>query len=172
MQSSPTTQTQSLGPRWDYSRLHPILTTPLINPSSEGRYEDWSVLGHSSSHFDIHIYGSRGSPGFTSRVDKSLVCFHASSYYDTACQLLHRTYLHHLRHLSDQNTLYITRLSILSTRIYSSSYSATIDWTMRMLGTTELGGASSLMFVEDGVTSYTPRHSTLVCIFSARMAPL
>ena len=35
----------------------------------------------------------------------------------------------------------------------------------------DLGGASFLMFVKDGVTSYTTPHSTLVCIFDAPMAP-
>ena len=41
-----------------------------------------------------------------------------------------------------------------------------------MTGTSDLGGANSLMFVEDGVTLYTLRHSIWVCIFYARLAPL
>ena len=37
---------------------------------------------------------------------------------------------------------------------------------------TDLGGASSLMSVEDGATSSTNAHSTWVCILDAPMAPL
>ena len=59
-----------------------------------------------------------------------------------------------------------------STMMYFSAYSNYIDWMTRMLGMTDLGGARSLMFVDDGVTSYTPRHSTWVCIFYAPMALL
>ena len=35
-----------------------------------------------------------------------------------------------------------------------------------------LGGASSLKFVDDGVTSYTAWRSTWTCTFCALMAPL
>lgn len=82
MQSCPTTQ--SLGSRWNLCHLCPILTSPLNNPSLEGTFEDWTVLDHPSSHFiDIHVYDSRGSPGFTTSLAKSLVCFYASNSYDT-----------------------------------------------------------------------------------------
>ena len=63
------------------------------------------------------------------------------------------------------------QLSIGSTMTYSSTYSTSIDWILRIVGIADLGGASSLMFVEDGVTSYTNPHSTWVCKFNAPMAP-
>ena len=37
---------------------------------------------------------------------------------------------------------------------------------------TDLGGASSLMFVKDGVTSYMNLHSTWACTLNALMAAL
>lgn len=150
--------TQRLRSRLHHSRLRPIETTSLLNPTPETFEEH---LGR-PSFIDTDICNSQGSPGFTSSLVQSLpvVCFHTSSYNDSLCKLFHRTFLRHLRHLSDQDTLCITRPSILSTRIYCWSYLATIDWTMKMYGTTELDGAISLMYVEDGVTSYTPRHIT------------
>ena len=155
--------------RLNHSYLRPIITTPSANPSSVGAFEDWTVLSHPTLHsINVHIYDSRGSPGSTS----SLVCFHASNYSDIARKLLHRTYLHRLQHPSDQDIPCYTRLSIHSTMRYSWAYSTTIDCMTNIPGMSDWGGASSLVFVKDGVASYTPRHSTLVCIFDAPMAPL
>jgi hypothetical protein len=109
-------------------------------------------------HIATHVFKSQGFPGFTNSL--LVVCFYAHSYSDTSRKPPHRTYLHRLQHLSGLGTLCITRLSIRSTTIYSSSHLATIEWSMKIIGMIELGGANSLMFVEDGVTSYTPRHST------------
>ena len=68
--------------------------------------------------------------------------------------------------------MYLTLLSIVSTMIYSLAYSTTTDWMRRMAGMTDLGGASSLMFVKDGVILSTNAHPTWVCIFDApRAAP-
>jgi hypothetical protein len=68
--------------------------------------------------------------------------------------------------------MYLMLLSIASTMIYSLAYSTAIDWTMAIIGMSDLGGAISLMFVKDGVTSSTNVHSTWVCILNAPMAPL
>ena len=68
--------------------------------------------------------------------------------------------------------MYHTRLSIGLTKIFSSAYSTTIGWMRRMAGIPDLGGASFLMFVKDGGTSYMNSHSTWVCIFNAPMVPL
>jgi hypothetical protein len=60
------------------SCLRPIVTTPPADPSSEGTFEDWTVLSHPASHtINIHLYGPRGSPGSTG----TLVCF-TPSYSD------------------------------------------------------------------------------------------
>ena len=61
--------------------------------------------------------------------------------------------------------------SIGSTMIYFSEYSTAIDWMRTMVGITDLGGASSLTCVKDGVTLSTNAHSTWVCILNAPMAP-
>ena len=154
--------------RLNHRCLRSIVTTPPTNPSSDKTFEDWTALCRPASHsIDIHIDGLWGSPGSTS----SPVCFHASSFTETVRKLLHRTYLHRLQRPSDLNIGCYTRLSIRSRMIHSCAYSTTIDWRMRMAGTNELGGASSLMFVEDGVSSYTHRHSTWVCIFNVPKAP-
>ncbi len=66
-------------PRLNHSYLRPIVTTPSANPTSDGAFEEWTVLSRPASHsINIHIYGSRGSPGSTS----SLVCFNTSIYSD------------------------------------------------------------------------------------------
>jgi hypothetical protein len=141
--------------RESHSRFRPITS---VNPSWEEKFEGWTALNRPTLHrIAIHIYESRGLPGFMNSLPA--VCFYAQSYSDTSRKPVHRTYLRRLQHLSGLGTLCITRLSILLTTIYSSSHSATIEWTMRVLGMTELGGANSRMFVEDGVTSYTLRHS-------------
>jgi hypothetical protein len=155
--------------RSNHCFLRPISTTPPANPSLEGTFEDWAVLSRPASRsVNIHIYRLRGSLESTS----SLVCFPESSHSGTARKPLHRTYLHRLRHPGDQGTTYYTRLSICSTMTYSLAYSTTIDGMTRIPGMTDSGGAISLIFVEDGVSFYTHRHSTWVCIFYARMAPL
>ena len=56
--------------------------------------------------------------------------------------------------------MYNTLLSIGWTMIYSSAYSTAIDWIMSVIGMSDLGGASSLKFVKDGVTLSTIAHST------------
>ena len=66
--------------------------------------------------------------------------------------------------------MYSTLLSTGSTMIYSSAYSTSTDWIRRTAGITDLGGASSLMFVKDGVTLSTNAHPTWVCILNAQMA--
>ena len=155
--------------RWDRRCLRSIITKPLANPSSYGEFEDWTILSRRPSHsFDIHIYVLRGSPAST----RSLVCFHASGFTETVRKLLHRTYLHRLQRPRDLTLGCYTRLSIRSKMIYSWAYSTSIDWLVRMFGMGELGGANPLMFVGDGVTSYTSRHSTWVCIFYAPKVPL
>ncbi|KAH9023012.1 hypothetical protein EDB84DRAFT_1509555 [Lactarius hengduanensis] len=140
--------------RLNHRYLRPIVTTSSADRSA-GIFDDWKPLNRLASHFiNIHIYDSRGSPGSIN----SLVCFNTS--VPPVLKLLHRTYLHPLQHPSNQNTLFYTRTLIHSTMIYSSVYSTTIDWTRRTLGMTDLGGASSLMFVGNGDTWYTPRQST------------
>jgi hypothetical protein len=53
--------------RLNHCCLRPIITTPLTNPSSDGAFEDWTVLSHPAPHsIDTHIYGLRGSPETTS----------------------------------------------------------------------------------------------------------
>ena len=91
--------------RLNHRCLRPIVTIPSANSSSDGEFEDWTALSCLTSHStDIHIYELWGSPASTS----ILVCFHASSLSDTACQRLHRTYLHRKLHRlqrpSDLNT--------------------------------------------------------------------
>ena len=136
--------------------LRPITS---VKPSLEGKSKGWTAMSRPALHrIAIHIDESQGFPGFTNSAP--MVCFCADSYSNVSREPLHRTYLHLLQHLSGQDTLCITRPSILSTMIYSLSHSITIDWMTRMLGMTELDGANSLMFVKDGVTSYSLRHST------------
>jgi hypothetical protein len=91
--------------RLNHSYLRPIVTTPSTDPSSEGTFEDWTVLGHPASHsINIHIFGPRGSP-----LSTALVCLNTSSHSDTSLRLLHRTYLHR-QHPSDQDTACYTQL--------------------------------------------------------------
>jgi hypothetical protein len=45
------------------------------------------------------------------------------------------------------------QLFIGSMTTYSLAYSTAIGWTTPLLGMTDLGGPSSLMFAKDGVTS-------------------
>jgi hypothetical protein len=74
--------------------------------------------------------------------------------------------------------MYSTLPSIGSTMIYSSAYSIAIDWILQIMGMTDvrgianLGGASSLMYLRDGVTSSSNVHSTWVCISDAPMVLL
>jgi hypothetical protein len=68
--------------------------------------------------------------------------------------------------------MYCTLQSIGSTMIYSSAFSTAIDWMMSIFGTSNFCGASSLMFVKDGVTSSTNAHFTWVCTLNAPMVPL
>ena len=58
-----------------------------------------------------------------------------------------------------------------STMIYSWEYSTAIDWMRTMVGMSDLGGASSLKFVKDGVILCTTTLSTWVCILNVPMAP-
>ena len=58
-----------------------------------------------------------------------------------------------------------------STMIFFSAYSTAIDWMRTMVGMSDLGGASSAMFVKDGVALFTNAHPTWVCILNAPMAP-
>jgi hypothetical protein len=93
----------------DHSFLRPIRTTSSPDPSSERKFQDWTVLSDPNSHsitMQIHILRlSPGSPGSLG----TLVCFNMSSSSDTACKLLCRTYLHR-QHPSDQDTAHYTRL--------------------------------------------------------------
>ena len=74
--------------RLNHRSLRSIVTTPLVNPSSDGEFEDWTALSRPASHsIEIHISGLRGYPGSTS----SLVCFPASCFTDTAHKPLPRT---------------------------------------------------------------------------------
>ena len=144
--------------RLNHRRLQPIVTAPRA-------FEDWTVLSHPASHYVyIHIHCSQAPTSHP-------VCFNASIYSDTADELLYRTWLHRHQHPLDQGTSFYTRLSIRLTMIHSSAYSITIGWITGMLGMTNLGGASSLMFVKDGVTSYTNQQSIWVCRSYARKAP-
>jgi hypothetical protein len=157
--------------RLKHSCLHPIVTTPPTNPSSDGAFEDWTVLSCLASHsIDTHIYALQGSPGSTS----SPVCFYVSGFSATSCEPLCRTYLHLLQRPSDLSTEFYTtaRLSIRFTTIYSWVYSNTTDWQTRMFGMSDLDGASSPTFVGDGVSLYTLRHSTWACILYAHTVPL
>jgi hypothetical protein len=149
--------------------LRPITTAPLSDSTTRVTLEDWTVLDRPASHpINIHIYCSRRSPGSTT----SSVCFHSYIYSDCTHKLLHRIYLHRLQHRSDQDTAFYTRLSIRSRMIYSLAYLTAVDWMTRFLGMANWDGALFLVFVEGGVTSCTPRHSTSVCILYARMALL
>lgn len=157
--------------RLNHSYLRPIITTPSANCLSDGAFEDWRALSRPVSHsIDIHIYGLRGSPGYTS----SLVCFRASSFSDISCKPLRRTYLHRLQRPSDLSTGCYTRLglSICLTMMYSWVYSTSTDWQTSIFGITDLGGARSLTFVGDGVGFYLIRYPTWVCIFIAHTVPL
>ncbi|KAF8268652.1 hypothetical protein EI94DRAFT_1700067 [Lactarius quietus] len=50
--------------------LRPIATTTLNDSPTRVALEDWTVLSRPASHpINIHIYGSRGSPGSTSDLD-------------------------------------------------------------------------------------------------------
>ncbi|KAH9021822.1 hypothetical protein EDB85DRAFT_2293351 [Lactarius pseudohatsudake] len=56
--------------RLNYGCLRPIVTTPSVDPSSEGSFEDWTVLSHPASHSNnIHIYGPRGTLRSTTTLD-------------------------------------------------------------------------------------------------------
>jgi hypothetical protein len=157
--------------RLNHRCLPPVVITPSADPSAEGTFEDWTILSHPASRLiNIHIYGLRGPAG--SKSSLVTVGFNASSYSDSSLELLYRTHLHLLQQLNDQGTTCDTQLSIRSSMIYFSAYSTTIGWTMIMLGTSNLGGASFLRFVKDGVISYTNRHSTWVCISNVPMATL
>ena len=137
------------GSRLNHTYLPPIVTTPLVNLLLDEAFEDWTALIHLSHTINIHIYGLRGSHESRS----ILVCFRASSFSDTTYQSLHRTHLHHLQCQSDLNTRYYTShgLSVYLTMIYSWIYSTTTEWLTRIPGMSDLGGASSLTFVRDGV---------------------
>ncbi|KAN0137495.1 hypothetical protein V8E53_004546 [Lactarius tabidus] len=53
----------------NHTYLRPIVTQ-LAHPSPDRTLEDWTVLSRSASNsIDIHIYGLRGSPRFTSSLD-------------------------------------------------------------------------------------------------------
>ena len=54
--------------------------------------------------------------------------------------------------------------------VYSSAYSTATEWMRGTTGITDLGGASSLMFVKDGVALLMNAHPTLVFIFNAPKA--
>jgi hypothetical protein len=158
--------------RLNDSNLWPIITTPSANPSSDGAFEDWTILSHPAPHsIDVHIFGLRGSPGYTNSLVGFLSC--ASGISDTSCKPLCRAH-RRLQRPSDPSTEYYTRvrLSVCLTMIYSWLYSTTTEWKTSMLGMFNLDGARSLTFVRDGVSSFTPRHPTSVCIFYAHMAPL
>ena len=92
--------------RPNHGCLRPIVTTSRADSSSEGTFQDWTILSHPASHsINIHIYGPGRSPESTS----TLVCFNTSSYSDTARKLLCRVFPH-LRHPSDQDTPCFTRI--------------------------------------------------------------
>ena len=134
--------------------LRPVVTTPTVDDSSEGSFEDWTVLSHPESHCtNIHIYGPGGS------TISCLECYNKSIYSNPSSKPSHRTQLRRLQHLSDQDTVYYMLLSMSSTKIYSSPYLTIIDLMKRTLGTSDLAGASSFMFVKAGVSSYTNRQS-------------
>jgi hypothetical protein len=152
----------------NHTYLRPIVTQ-LANPSSDGTFEDWTILSRPASNsIDVHIYGLWVSPRFNG----SLVCSFASCLSETANKLLCRTYLHHRQLPCYLNTGCYTRLSTHSRTIYSSAYSTTTDCLTKMIGISDSSGASSLTFVGDGATSHTHRHSTWLCKFDAGMAPL
>ena len=67
--------------------------------------------------------------------------------------------------------MYLTLLFIGSTTIYSFAYSTAIDWMESSSGITDLGGASSLTFVKDGVTLSSDVHPTWVCTSNAPLVP-
>ena len=145
------------GSRLNHTHLPPIVITPLANLSLDEAFEDWTALSRSASHsMDMHVYSLRASHESV----RSVVCFCASKSSDTSCERLHRTYLHLLQHPLVINTVCYTQPSICWRMIYSWEYSTATDWVTRMVGMSDLGGANSLMFVEDGATSYTLRYST------------
>jgi hypothetical protein len=48
------------------SHLRPIITTPTVNPLSGMQFDDWTVLGHPSSHaINIQIYSAQRRRGYT-----------------------------------------------------------------------------------------------------------
>ncbi|KAH8978124.1 hypothetical protein EDB86DRAFT_981500 [Lactarius hatsudake] len=58
--------------RLNHRYLRPIVTVPSPSPSSEGTFEDWTILTRPASYpLNIHVYRSRGSPGSTSSLDLS-----------------------------------------------------------------------------------------------------
>jgi hypothetical protein len=151
----------------DHRCLRPIVTTPLATLARP--FEDWTILSHPASHsIHIHIYdGERVRiPG-----SESMVRFHASSILCVSyAPVLGRTSLRRRQHPSVPGIMYHTPASSGSTTIYSSAYSTVIDWT-RIAGITDWGGASFLVFVADGGTSFSNSHPPWVCIFYARTAP-
>ena len=149
------------GPRLNHTDLSPILTTPL-----DEAFEDWTALCRSSHSMDMHVYSLRTSPESM----QSGVCSRVSKFSDTSCKRSHRIYLRLLQFPLAVNIVCYTQPSICWRMIYSWEYSTSTDWPTK-LGMSDLGGANSLMFVEDGVTLYTLRHSIWECIFYARMAP-
>ena len=155
------------GSRLNHTYLPPIVTTPLANVSLDEAFEDWTVLSRSSHSMDRHIYSLHAS----SESIRSVVCFRASKFSDTSYKLLYRTYHHLLQHPLAMNTVCYTQPSICWRMIYSWKYSTAANLILRMVGMINLGGANSLMFVEDGVTSSTLRHPTWVRTLCARIAP-
>ena len=92
--------------RLDHTCLRPIGTTSSPDPSSERKFQDWTVLSHPESHFiTMQIYVSRICPESLG----TLVCFNMSNSSDNTYDLLCRTYLHR-QHPSDQDITHYTRL--------------------------------------------------------------
>ena len=56
--------------------LRPVVTTPTVDHSSEGAFEDWTVLSHPELHCtDIHIYSpGRSTISCLVRYNKSIYC--------------------------------------------------------------------------------------------------
>lgn len=159
----------------DHRCLRPIPTTSIDTPALGRTLDDWTVLSHSASHSNhIHIYDAGRLRRLRLPGSTGMVRFNVSNILRVRpTPVLGRTCRRRRQRPSVQGTMYYyyTRVSSRSTTIYSSTYSTTIDCLTRKVGISDLGGASFLMFVEDGETSYTNLRFTWTCIFYVRMAP-
>jgi hypothetical protein len=112
-----------------------------------------------SSNNDLYIHTGRWYPMSTSEsVRRGKIARVLCAL--TMHRLRHRSCHLQRQHSNDQDTACCTQLLMRLIVIYSFKYSIAIDWKTKKIGISNLGGASSPMYAENGGTSYTKHSST------------